>query len=51
MKDPVFMYSNVQESRFKHQPARKIPHNFLRLAPNSQDIHICQLSILAEPYK
>jgi hypothetical protein len=45
------MYRNVQESRFKHQQARKIPPNFLHLAPNSQDIYICQLSILAEPYK
>ena len=51
MKDEVFMYSNAQESGFKHQQDRKIPPNFLRLAHTSQDIHICQLSILAEPNK
>jgi hypothetical protein len=51
MKDEVFMYRKVQELGVKHQQDEKIPHNFLRLPANSQDIHICQVTILAEPYQ
>ena len=51
MKGEVFMYRKVQELRLKHQHGRKIPHSFPRLPPNPQDIHICQLTTLAEPYQ
>jgi hypothetical protein len=45
------MYRKVHELGVKHQQDEKIPPNFLRLPANSQDIHICQVTILAEPYQ